>query len=216
MSNDRSGVPDKGGKKILKFAEDSFGSDSYTFQLIDSDTNIVIREVTDHTGYHTCGFVSDNGDLAIYMTFDKNWYFNPIINIWNLRTDKVQTIMTKHHPQSIWMEMAYANRPGKLFLGGVDGSLSAHNIKALSSLWYFEREERSFDHPNRCVAISGNGQLVCAVEEDSLSVLEFGTGKIIMRHPISIKAVDCGFQDKDQSVFVVNERSEREFIRINN
>lgn len=186
-----------------------FSGNRYDIEVIDVADQQVLHHRTNTSRYHTCGTFTDDENIVIYITVDYRWYLTPEINIWDLKTDTLKHIDTKHHFQELYFDLSYHKTLQRIALGGRFGNVSAYDMKTHEELWCQET-----DSWNVLLSLdfSDCGDKIAALQKDQLTVYDFTTGNIRLSVPLADEYSTCEFQEEDLCIHV--SHPEKETIRI--
>lgn len=178
-------------KKRLKYKEYD-----YDIQVIDIASQEVLHHRTDFGGYHTSGTFTEDENIVIYITFDRHWYIPPVISIWDLKNNSVETIHTSQDPGEIYLHTAYHNQ--HLVLSGSLGFLGAYDLTTKKEIWH--HTSLGGRTCSQAVAISKCGEKIALLFESILSVYSFKTGKELQSTALEHVYYTCQFQENDLSI----------------
>ncbi|WP_022942466.1 WD40 repeat domain-containing protein [Psychromonas hadalis] len=165
-----------------------------SIEIIDVESQQILHQRTEVGQYHTCGMFTENENIVIYFSFDKNWFIPPLINIWDLKSNTVEQICTFHHFQASVLTFTFHNATKRLVLGDFDGYISAFSMQTHKEIWHHETPKH-----NDILSLSFSicGEKVAALQKDNLTVYDFTTGNKLLSTPLMDEYSTCQFQEED-------------------
>lgn len=186
----------------------------YLIEIFNLETQQVLFQREDLGGYHRCGTFTEDENVVIYITFDKHWYLSPIINIWDLEKDHVESIFTSHNSQLESMLIAYNRHKQHLVLGSCfDGEISTYDIKKRKVIKHIPSCAEKKNTQILYLDLSGCGEKIAVLREDILTVYNFKTGEKLFSTPLLTTYTRCQFHETEPIISITH--SEKSPIHIN-
>ena len=177
----------------------------YLIEIFNQETQQVLFQREDLGGYHRCGTFTEDENVVIYITFDKHWYLSPVINIWDLEKDHVESIFTSHNSQLETMLIAYSMDKQHLVLGSsFDGEISTYDIKKYKVIKHIPFCAEQKNTHILYLDLSGCGEKIAVLQEDTLSVYNFTTGKKLFSTPLLTTYSRCQFHETEAIVTITH------------
>lgn len=199
MNNFDLYLPDLNNKRAL-----CTEINQYVIKVIDIDTQQVLFQRKDLGGYHRCGIFTEDENIVIYITFDKHWYISPVINIWNLKEDSVDSIVTPHNSQLESMQIAYNMPKQHLVLGSYDGCISTYHIQTRKLIAHIPTQEANDSKKIIGLSISPCAEKIALLRKNSLEIYDVNRAKKLLSMALISTYSQCQFDDNKATVSITH------------